>query len=167
MLHKTEWKEYTEHGTKRRIRAEYGLRTIGNQDPYVSVTAEIEYKSRNNRWCDQSFGCMHEAVAKHFPQLVPLIRWHLTSTKEPMYYIANGIYWFEKMAGRSKWALSPGEFDPTEAFKSTIVFGAVDGDELPPLTATNEEVTAWLEARRDKLMERMRADVASVLPSAL
>ena len=37
-------------------------------------------------------GCLHEDIAKLFPELAPLIKWHLTSSDGPMHYIANTIY---------------------------------------------------------------------------
>lgn len=52
-------------------------------------------------------GCCHEEVAKHFPELAPLIKWHLTSTDGPMHYVQNTIY----LAGdRDCWGLKQGEF---------------------------------------------------------
>ena len=37
-------------------------------------------------------GCCHDAVKKHFPELAHLIKWHLTSSDGPMYYVENTIY---------------------------------------------------------------------------
>jgi hypothetical protein len=37
-------------------------------------------------------GCRHEEIAEYFPELVPLIKWHLVSTDGPMHYIANTTY---------------------------------------------------------------------------
>jgi hypothetical protein len=37
-------------------------------------------------------GCIHEDIAKHFPELMPYIKWHLTSTDGPMHYLANTLY---------------------------------------------------------------------------
>lgn len=37
-------------------------------------------------------GCAHDDVRKHFPELAPFIKWHLTSTDGPMHYIANTLY---------------------------------------------------------------------------
>lgn len=38
-------------------------------------------------------GCQHDLVAKHFPELAPFIKWHLTATDGPLHYIANTLYW--------------------------------------------------------------------------
>lgn len=37
-------------------------------------------------------GCIHDEIAKFFPELAPLIKWHLCSTDGPMHYAANTIY---------------------------------------------------------------------------
>jgi len=37
-------------------------------------------------------GCIHDQIAEHFPELAPLIKWHLTSTDGPMHYVANTIH---------------------------------------------------------------------------
>jgi uncharacterized protein Usg len=37
-------------------------------------------------------GCLHEDIARIFPELAPLIQWHLMSTDGPMHYLANTVY---------------------------------------------------------------------------
>jgi len=37
-------------------------------------------------------GCLHEEIVKHFPELKPFIKWHLTSSDGPTYYVANTLY---------------------------------------------------------------------------
>ena len=37
-------------------------------------------------------GCLHDDIAAIFPELAPLIKWHLTSTDGPMHYIGNTVY---------------------------------------------------------------------------
>lgn len=39
-----------------------------------------------------SCGCLHTEIAHHFPELAPLIKWHLCSSDGPLHYIANTIY---------------------------------------------------------------------------
>lgn len=41
---------------------------------------------------DIAGGCLHDDIARVFPELAPLIKWHLTSTDGPMHYIANAAY---------------------------------------------------------------------------
>lgn len=37
-------------------------------------------------------GCLHDDVARVFPELAHLIPWHMTSTDGPMHYVANAVY---------------------------------------------------------------------------
>ncbi len=58
-----------------------------NGRPSFAVTAS---GWRNGR---QDFGgCCHELIAEKFPELAPLIQWHLCATDGPMHYIANTVY---------------------------------------------------------------------------
>lgn len=57
-----------------------------------SITGEL----RDTRYSgDRGYitgGCIHDRIAKHVPELSPLIKWHLCSTDGPMHYIANTVY---------------------------------------------------------------------------
>jgi hypothetical protein len=62
-------------------------------------------------------GCCHDDIAKAFPELEPLIKWHLTSSDGPMHYIANTVY----LAGdRDHWGKREGE---PRAFDTALQFG--------------------------------------------
>lgn len=37
-------------------------------------------------------GCCHAEIAKAFPELAHLIKWHLVDAKRPMHYVANAVY---------------------------------------------------------------------------
>lgn len=52
-----------------------------------AMTADIY---QNRKW--YSGGCQHEEIAKRFPEFAKYIKWHLTSSDEPMHYIANTMY---------------------------------------------------------------------------
>jgi hypothetical protein len=57
-----------------------------------SITASV-YTAESRRHKDiAAGGCMHEEIARIFPELAPLIKWHLVDTTGPMYYIANTVY---------------------------------------------------------------------------
>ena len=86
-------KQYTENGDTYRITAKVRHDDqCGNGHNAFAITADIDRKARNGRWVDDAGGCCHDEVAKHFPELAPLIKWHLTSTDGPMYYIENTAY---------------------------------------------------------------------------
>lgn len=57
-----------------------------------AITASV-YTAESRRMRDiAAGGCMHEEIANVFPELAPLIRWHLMSTDSPMHYVANAVY---------------------------------------------------------------------------
>lgn len=37
-------------------------------------------------------GCIHEEIAKHFPEVAALLKWHLCGETGPMHYAANAVY---------------------------------------------------------------------------
>ena len=61
----------------------------GNGHNTFSITAEV----RRPRARDiDAGGCLHDDIARIFPELAPFIKWHLVSTDYPMHYIANTVY---------------------------------------------------------------------------
>jgi hypothetical protein len=133
---------------ERRIRATFGI------SPYnhFSLTGETTYRERMD-----SCGCLHEDIRKAFPELAPFIRWHLTdNTGTPMHYAANGVYW---LVANHAIAAKETPAKALDYFKSTVVFGAVEGDEVPEL----RKVDAWLAARLPKLQKAFHDDMGRVL----
>jgi hypothetical protein len=115
-----------------------------------AITAEVYDETRRNGEQSQvgskgrrymtSCGCQHDLVVQHFPELAPLIKWHLTSTDGPMHYIANTIYHVEQ--GKLDYARS----------------SAVVPDATPEQLGSRE----WLAARLPDLMREFRAAVESL-----
>lgn len=76
----------------------------GNARPYFSVTGDLR-RVRSTRdelilgeWL--AGGCLHDEIAKAFPQLQPVIDLHLADdTGEPMHGEANGWYWLAGACG--------------------------------------------------------------------
>lgn len=54
-----------------------------------SLTAEVRVPGARDI---EAGGCMHDEIAKVFPELAPLALWHLVSTDGPLHYLANTIY---------------------------------------------------------------------------
>ena len=85
-------KQYTEDGRIYRITANVRYDDqCGNGCNTFAITGEIERKA-GSRWVEDSGGCIHEAIAKHFPDLAPFIKWHLCHSTGPMHYFANTVY---------------------------------------------------------------------------
>lgn len=98
-------KFYTEHGRQYRITAKVHYDDqCGNGHNTFSITADIDEKSEFGKvWRESSGGCCHDEVAKHFPELAPLIKWHGVSSDEPMYYIENTVHHATEHGPTSAW----------------------------------------------------------------
>lgn len=95
----TAWKPITYYGEKAVIRATLRLDDeCKNGKNSFSITGEIRKRLANGTPsmhgvnADLAGGCIHEEIAKHFPKLAHLIKWHLTDSDSPMHYIANTAY---------------------------------------------------------------------------
>ncbi len=62
----------------------------GNGHNTFSITGD--YKEPGQSWEQGGGGCCHDEIAAAFPELAPLIKWHLCSTDMPMHYVANTLY---------------------------------------------------------------------------
>lgn len=146
---------YTENNHQYRITA-----TVRHDDQCrngrnsFSITADIDRKVGSG-WREYSYGCCHEDVAKHFPELVPYIKWHLCSADEPMYYVANAKYW----AGFGKYAARSPAF-----LRSTIIFGAIPAWDDGKVPEDMDVITLveWLNARLPDLTLAFKRDVESL-----
>ena len=106
-----------------------------------AITADLyEEARRGKKRYLTSCGCQHDLVAIHFPELAPLIKWHLTSTDGPLHYVANTVYHAEQ-----------GKLD--YARKSAIA---------PDATLAELSDESWLLARLPALMVEFRAAVESL-----
>lgn len=117
-----------EFGPQRQITVTYGFDESfamrNNQVPYFSITAKVFHPNSHDI---DSFGLLHDAIAKHFPGLRPLLKWHLTDADGvPMHYFANAMYWGEQYRNQVNRGVprAPGAPDPLEAFKRVVVADA-------------------------------------------
>ncbi len=102
----------------------------GNGHQSFSITGETT---------DGCCGCIHELIAEHFPELEPLIKWHLVDTDGPMHYVANATYHASDLDynGHAK-----GEADRWEK--------AIKFDDVPISHVINEKFWAFLlECKQD------------------
>lgn len=155
----------TESGRDMKIVVKYGFRYIeGNDSAYFSITSDT-YESRNGAWKWVSGGCQHNEVAKHFPEIAHLIKYHLFSMTAPMHYIANARYWWRLYTGETEHSnpRTPhlvAEF--LSYFKSTVAWGALPEDadfDLEPDIFRTEVIEARLTERLPALMAKFRTDV--------
>jgi hypothetical protein len=81
-------------------------------------------------------GCIHEEIAKYFPELAPLIKWHLMDTSGPTHYVANTCY---HASNRDHSGRAAGE---PSAWVDAIRFGT-----FPIHQRITKRFATWLEAR--------------------
>lgn len=85
-------------------------------------------------------GCDHDEIRRVFPELAPLIGWHLMSTDGPLHYVANTLY---RAGDKDCRGYTAGE--PTR-----WAYG-VRFDDVPITHSLKRPLFYWLEARHDKL----------------
>jgi len=66
-----------------------------------SITGELRVKG-----VVETCGCVHDLIEEHFPDLAPLIKWHLCAVDGPMHYLANTIF---HASDRDHWGYCPGD----------------------------------------------------------
>lgn len=79
----------------------------GNGHNTFSIVADIMENGIR-----EAGGCCHEEVAAAFPELAPLIKWHLVSSDGPMHYIANTVYHALEHGPKYAWVYYSGQRDP-------------------------------------------------------
>jgi hypothetical protein len=70
----------------------------GNGHNTFSITGDIWKSTINGKKIGRDCltgGCIHDDIIKHFPELKPFIKWHLTSSDGPMYYLENTLFYAE------------------------------------------------------------------------
>lgn len=151
-----------------RAHAEIGFTVFPEQEPHFHVLAGIEHKKKNNRWESAygAFACCddHATLVKHFPEHANLVRWHLCALRSgPLHYEANALYWARLARGEAEVSkIGP---DPVEAFKKTVVWGAVPEADVGNPWADAVHLHAWLRERLPALMGAFKADVEAVFPA--
>lgn len=98
-----------------------------------AITADGWYDHYKSRDIDFG-GCCHDTIEKMFPELAPLIKWHLVGADSPMHYIANTIYHASNLEnGKAK-----GE---PNAWEKRVKFG-----NFPITFSVDKAFREWLEA---------------------
>lgn len=91
----------------------------GNGHNSFAITGTIctgtIWRARNGRKIGQDCeecGCIHDEIAAHFPELAPIIKWHLVSADGPMHYLANTCYHALAHGPTHAWVTYDGGQDP-------------------------------------------------------
>ena len=92
----------------------------GNGHNTFSITGTIRAIDKRINRQDNVYlagGCLHEDVVAKFPELAPLVKWHLCSSDGPMHYLSNTVYMADD---RDCWGYRKGE---PSSFKWAVQFG--------------------------------------------
>jgi hypothetical protein len=161
---KTFTRVYTENGTRYTITAtvRYDDKCNNGHNSF-SITGEI----KGPRGLDVC-GCIHEDIAKRFPELEPFIKWHLCSSDGPLHYIANTVY---NAGDLDHWGLRKGETGPgkyhligegkereLDHARSSAIWPEATDEQL---LVSKEELDAALKARLPGLLAEFREAVES------
>lgn len=124
--------------TKKQVRT-YGPKPIAGYGARALITAKVRYDDQCGNghnsfaitgtvyipgWNDiEAGGCLHDEIAKAFPELAPFIKWHLFDSTGPMHGVANTLY---HAGDRDHWGLRKGEFRQHTS-RGKIQAGGVEG----------------------------------------
>lgn len=173
----TPWKEYTEHRTKYRIKAHLRYDDeCRNGHNTFAITGTIdrwEVRHGYASWAEDSGGCVHEEIVKHFPEFAHLIKWHLTSSDGPMYYVENTLYWL----GWQGWCDGKPGSPPNlqharnmavwpelpEEFLAPLLPGGITGGQSRGLfTQLQDPIKQALNERLPALMQEFKRDMEAL-----
>lgn len=125
----------------------------GNGYNTFTITGAV-YRNKSARE-PEICGCIHEVIAAHFPELEPLIKWHLCSTDGPMHYIANTVY---HAGNLDAWG-NLGKTRNLDAARHSAIWPDATHEEL---TVSPEELTRKLLARLPALLADFRATMEAL-----
>ena len=133
-------KHYNDNGEACTITAEVHYDDdCGNGYNLFSITGTIKAVKAAYRGDDRerSGGCIHEQISEAFPELAPLIKWHLCRSDGPMHYVANTMY---HAGDRDCYGLRAGE---PSSFSHAVRFGS-----NPIKHKISESFSTFLQAYR-------------------
>jgi hypothetical protein len=151
---------------------------VGNQiieahvrtERYFSVTGSVWEGYKSERTWSMG-GCIHDIVAKHFPQVRSLIPLHLSDLEGvPMHALANGHYWVSGCVDGKlgqKWTPEQSQAECREILKNHFRITDEEAGEVISLTVHGgkESLSAWVEQR--KAVWKVEAVAALSLIAAL
>lgn len=106
---------YRWDGRKASITVEVRYDTLGgaNRLPNLAICGDISH--------DGPAGQIVEDISKAFPELVPLLKWHLCGPDGPMHYLANAVYLAGDRCHHGKRAGEPWAWDDAVQFGSNPI----------------------------------------------
>jgi hypothetical protein len=132
--------------------------SCGNGHATFAITAEVRRPKAQDI---EAGGCLHDEIAQVFPELQPLIKWHLVSTDGPMHYLANGVFWAECHKCIGRYSKPEDQPKAAEHFASTVVWDHVDDQTNAGLLdgADIDTIKQVLTDRLPRVMAAFRQDM--------
>lgn len=153
-------RRYQEDGRTYRIIAKYGMHYIkGNRVPYFFITGSIDERVGLKGWSEDSGGCIHDEIAKHFPELKPLIQFHLWGQDGiPMHYVENAVYWWKGWKHFSKTHIEDyKKFTEKQAAEENYkIFNdhiCLFPNEVKSIPEDENTLREWLKARQPRIQQ--------------
>jgi hypothetical protein len=109
-----------------------------NGQQSFAITAEVRTNESAEQGDIAAGGCLHDDIKKIFPELAPLIKWHLMDTTGPMHYIANTCYLASDRDYNGRQAGEPSTFE-------TVIYFA----DSPVSHSISKSFAAFLESRQN------------------
>jgi hypothetical protein len=132
----------------------------GNGHNTFSITADVTTPESRARRDIQAGGCLHDEIIAAFPELAPLIKWHLVSTTGPMHYVENTMYWLGRRGYTNG---KPGDPPNLDHAKTSAVWPDLpDGYVITGTVVSNATIESALAARLPALLAEFRAAIESL-----
>ncbi len=154
-----------------------------NGAPSFAITGTVWRPARGGPEEDRAFisgGCIHDEIARAFPEVAHLIPWHLAGADGPMHYITNTVYMAgdrdhkglragerRQILGRNGpcWTLRIMAEDGTESDLPGVWANSAQGAEPPPVPGRLEwRPNCWIGEGKARDLAAARA--AAVWPDA-
>lgn len=130
---------------------------------YMRGEPAVDHESGKRLWLG-ACGCLHDEIAKRFPELAPLIKWHLTSSDGPMHYIANTVYHADEHGPTHAWVYFTGP-DPLKIDTQERLLGYVKARQAHEAEGQPGYRVEW-DARTAKVRDLDAARASAVWPEA-
>lgn len=114
---------YTEGGMTYRISLDirHDDRCKSGHNTFSMTCVEHKKAAGSNRWRESGGGHGEEAIARHFPEFAPYLKWHLCSTNGPWDYLAKAIYFAGERDCWGKLKGEPAQWDTFVQFGSNPI----------------------------------------------
>jgi hypothetical protein len=121
-----------------------------------SITASIHVPGEG----EVAGGCMHAEIARYFPELAPLVQWHLVSTDGPLHYVENTMFWLGRRGYTNGKLGDPPNLE--HACHAACWPKMPAGYVITGTLLSNATIKAALARRLPALLARFRATVESL-----